>query len=70
MNIELAEKIKQDLIKKGKKAYILVFDEIKPEKLEGFDLNAYINTACPRIVIEDRTLFKKPILNPDEILSD
>lgn len=67
INIQLAEKIKKDLINKGKKAYILVFDEIKPEKLEGIDVDAYINTACPRIAIENRTLFKKPILNPNEI---
>ena len=37
------------------------------EKLEGLDLDAYVNTACPRIAIEDRTNFKKPILNPDEL---
>jgi len=63
-NLELAKQIKEKL--KGK-SYILVMDEIKPEKLEGLDLDCYINTACPRIVIENRTLFKKPILNPDEL---
>ena len=67
LNIELAEKIKKELESVGKKAYILVFNEIKPEKLEGLDLDCYINTACPRITIENRTEFKKPILNPDEL---
>ena len=67
MKIELAKKIKEDIVKKGKKAYILVFDEVKPEKLLGYDLDCYINTACPRIVIEDRTRFEKPIINPYEI---
>jgi 2-(3-amino-3-carboxypropyl)histidine synthase len=67
MNMELAKKIKKKLEDNGKKAYILVFNEIRPEKLEGLDLDAYINTACPRIAIEDRTSYKKPILNPDEI---
>ena len=67
LNLKLAEKIRKQVINKNKKAYILVFDEIKPEKLEGLDLDCYINTACPRIAIEDRTKFKKPILNPDEI---
>lgn len=66
LNLELAKKIKKELEEKGKKAYILVFNEIKPEKLEGLELDCYINTACSRIAIEDRTLFKKPILNPDE----
>lgn len=66
LNLELAKKIKKELEEKEKKAYILVFNEIKPEKLEGLELDCYINTACPRIAIENRTLFKKPILNPDE----
>jgi 2-(3-amino-3-carboxypropyl)histidine synthase len=67
MNMGLAKRIKKKLEDSGKKAYILVFNEIRPEKLEGLDLDAYINTACPRIAIEDRTSYKKPILNPDEI---
>jgi 2-(3-amino-3-carboxypropyl)histidine synthase len=69
MNLELAKEIKKKLENKGKKAYILVFNEIKTEKLEGLDLDCYINTACPRIAIDNRTDFKKPILNPDEIES-
>ena len=67
MNLKLAKDIKNKLESDGKKAYILVFNEIKPEKLEGFELDCYINTACPRIAIDNRTDFKKPILNPDEI---
>lgn len=67
LNLKLAEKIKRKLEEKNKKAYILIFNEIKPEKLEGLELDCYINTACPRIAIENRTDFKKPILNPDEI---
>lgn len=66
LNLELAEEIKKKLEDKGKKAYILIFNEIKPEKLEGLELDCYVNTACPRIAIENRTEFKKPILNPDE----
>ena len=65
LNLELAEKIKTEIEKKGKKAYFLVLDEIVSEKLP--DLDCYINTACPRIAIEDRALFNKPILNPDEL---
>ena len=67
MNIELAEKIKDELRAEGKKAWILMFDEVKPEKLEFLELDAYVNTACPRIAIEDRAAFKKPIVNPDEL---
>ena len=67
MNLELAEKIKEKLRKEDKKAWILMFDEIKPEKVEFLELDALVNTACPRIAIEDRTLFNKPVLNPDEL---
>jgi len=68
MNLELAKKIKKKLEEKGKKAYILVFNEIKPEKLIGLDLDCYINTACPRIAVDNRNEYRKPILNPDETL--
>jgi len=69
LNLELAKEIKKKLENKGKKVYILVFNEIKPEKLEGLELDCYINTACPRIAIENRAEFKKPILNLDEVES-
>jgi 2-(3-amino-3-carboxypropyl)histidine synthase len=67
MKLELAKKIKKKLEDREKKAYLLAFNEIKPEKLVGLDIDCYISTACPRIAIENRTEFKKPILNPDEI---
>lgn len=71
MNLKTAEEIKKRIEKAGKSAYILALDEIKPEKLdyigsESGGIDAFINTACPRIGIEDRTSFKKPILNLDE----
>lgn len=66
LNLKLAEEIKNKIEKKGKKAFLLVFDEIEPEKLEGLDLDCYINTACPRLV-DDRGLFKKPILNVEGV---
>ncbi|MFQ6010391.1 MAG: diphthamide biosynthesis enzyme Dph2 [Candidatus Aenigmatarchaeota archaeon] len=65
--IELAENIREELKKRGRNAFILSMDEISPEKLAGLKLDAFINTACPRIAIEHRTQFDKPIVNPDEI---
>lgn len=67
-NLKAAEELKERIEKSGRAVYILVMDEIKPEKIEYINnIDAYINTACPRIGIEDRTLFKKPILNLDEM---
>ncbi|MFH1229674.1 MAG: diphthamide biosynthesis enzyme Dph2, partial [Candidatus Aenigmatarchaeota archaeon] len=57
LKLELAKKIKSKLEADGKKAYILSFNEIKPEKLLGIEVDCYINTACPRIAIENRTEF-------------
>ncbi|MBU3904869.1 MAG: diphthamide biosynthesis enzyme Dph2 [Nanoarchaeota archaeon] len=65
MNIKLAKEIKEKL--KPRKSYILSMDEITPDKLEGIKVDAYVNTACPRIAIENRGLFRKPILNADEL---
>ena len=39
-------------------------DEIRDDKLLGLDVDAFVNTACPRIV-EDK--FSKPILNPEDL---
>ncbi len=66
-NIEYAISLKKRLEKNGKKAYLIAFDEIRAEKLDGLNLDAYVNTACPRIGTDDRLLYKKPILNPDEV---
>ncbi|MFB6075632.1 MAG: diphthamide biosynthesis enzyme Dph2 [Candidatus Aenigmatarchaeota archaeon] len=63
---DLASRIKERLEQFDKKGYILSFDRITPEKLMGVEVDCYINTACPRIAIESRTEFKKPILNPEE----
>lgn len=55
-----AKQIKDYLQKNGKGAYILVMDEINDEKLLGLQVDAYINTACPRITDGD---FSKPMIN-------
>ncbi len=58
------------LIKIGKDPVILCAREITPDNLNDFlEFQAFINTACPRIAIDNRHLFHKPILNYDEALS-
>lgn len=56
-------KVKKKLEKMGKKIYLLAFDEVKPDKLEGLKLDLLINTACPRVAIDDIARFKVPIIN-------
>lgn len=62
-----AQEIKKALERKGKKAWLLVMDEITPSKIEGMGLEILVNCSCPRLD-EDFSLFKKPILNPEDVL--
>lgn len=64
--LKKAEEIKKTLERKGRKAWLLVMDEITPSKIEGMKLDVLVNCACPRID-EDVSLFKKPILNPEDV---
>ena len=59
-----ANEIKKRLESKGKEAYLFAGDDISPDRLLGFKVDAWINTACPRIA-ED--IFDKPVINPDEL---
>jgi 2-(3-amino-3-carboxypropyl)histidine synthase len=52
----------------GREAEILVFDRLDPRDLEGRALDAYVNTACPRIALDDGELYEKPMLTPPEFL--
>ncbi|HEY6237960.1 MAG TPA: diphthamide biosynthesis enzyme Dph2 [Thermoplasmata archaeon] len=52
----------------GREAEILVFDRLDPRDLEGRDVDAYVNTACPRIALDDSALYPRPMLTPPEFL--
>ena len=41
----------------GKEAVLLLVDRLDPRDLEGRDLDAYVNTACPRIALDDSALY-------------
>jgi 2-(3-amino-3-carboxypropyl)histidine synthase len=55
-------------IQHGREAEILVFDRLDARDLEGRALDAYVNTACPRIALDDADLYSKPMLTPPEFL--
>jgi len=65
--ISLAKKIKEKIQNNGKKAYIILMNEILPQKLMNLNFDAYINTACPRIAMDDNFLYEKPVLTPEEM---
>jgi 2-(3-amino-3-carboxypropyl)histidine synthase len=64
-----ALKIKELAEKNGKTAYLLVVREIIPEALLEFpSIDAYVNTACPRISLDAPGKFPKPVLTVNEFM--
>jgi 2-(3-amino-3-carboxypropyl)histidine synthase len=64
--LKLAAHLAEELRRAGLTAHVLVLDEISPEKLDDFKLDAFVCVACPRISIDDAERFSKPILTPFE----
>ena len=62
-----AVELKEKLEKVGKRATLLSIREITPEMLMQFpDIDAFINTACPRISLDDTKNFLKPVITLNE----
>ncbi len=59
-----AEKIKRSLEERDKKAFVLVMDEISDKKLLGVKADAFINTACPRLLDDS---WSKPFINASDV---
>lgn len=59
-----AERIKRELEEKGKRAVILTMDEVRDERLLGVKVDAFINTACPRIADD---VWSKPFVNATDV---
>jgi 2-(3-amino-3-carboxypropyl)histidine synthase len=69
MNIALARRLKQLLKENGKSAILICAGEVIPETLESFtDLEGYVEVSCPRISTDDQERYRKPILNPEELM--
>jgi len=67
-NLETSLKIKRDLERYGKETVLLAMREITPENLLEFPtIEAYVNTACPRISLHEGRKFSKPVLTPREV---
>ncbi|MDR0318414.1 MAG: diphthamide biosynthesis enzyme Dph2 [Nitrososphaerota archaeon] len=67
--IEKALKTKELTEKHGKTACLIAIREITPEILLEFPtIDAYVNTACPRISLDAPEKFTKPILTINEFM--
>jgi len=64
-----ALKIKEIAEKNGKMAFLFAIREILPEALMEFPtVDAYVNTACPRISLDAPSKFLKPVLTVNEFM--
>ncbi|MEM3377325.1 MAG: diphthamide biosynthesis enzyme Dph2 [Candidatus Bathyarchaeia archaeon] len=64
-----ALKIKEIARQKGKQAFLFAVKEISSEVLMEFpQVDAYVNTACPRISLDAPSKFLKPVLTMNEFM--
>jgi 2-(3-amino-3-carboxypropyl)histidine synthase len=69
LHLELSLQTKEAIEKLGKTAFLLAIKEVTPESLLEFPtINAYVNTACPRISLEAPSKFSKPVLTVNEFM--
>jgi len=67
--LDQALKMKKLVENAGKKVTFFALKEITPEALMQFPtVDAFINTACPRLSLDDAKQFCKPLLTSDEML--
>ena len=65
--LEEALKIKEKVERSGRKATLLAVREITPEVLMQFPtIDAFVNTACPRVSLDETSKFLKPVLTSEE----
>jgi 2-(3-amino-3-carboxypropyl)histidine synthase len=64
--MDMARALKALAEKHDRRANIFLMDLVSPEFLEGYRVDAWVNTACPRIAIEDVLQYKQPMLTPQE----
>jgi len=62
-----AFRVKKKIEEMRKKAYLISLREITDQTLRNFqEFEAYINTACPRISIDEAAAFRQPVLTLKE----
>ena len=69
MRLKAALDIKEKLEQHGLKATLLALREVTPSALIQFpSIDAFVNTACPRLSLDDSPHFSKPLLYLNEAL--
>ena len=60
---DIVEKIKAS----GKRAYKAFMNELSPQNLMAYRVDAFVSTACPRLAMDDYSRYDRPILTPTEV---
>ena len=69
LHLDAALQVKAAIEKMKKSAFLLAVNEVTPETLLEFPtIDAYVNTACPRISLEAPAKFSKPVLTVNEFM--
>jgi 2-(3-amino-3-carboxypropyl)histidine synthase len=63
----LALRLRVLIEEKGRRASLIALDNITPDQLLAFKVDAFVSTACPRIAIDDALRYRNPILTPVEL---
>ncbi|MBO5547988.1 MAG: diphthamide biosynthesis enzyme Dph2, partial [Candidatus Methanomethylophilaceae archaeon] len=62
-----ADRIIEKIRTHGLKAYKAVLEEINPISLISYRVDAYVNTACPRVAMDDSAKYDRPMLTIPEL---
>jgi len=63
-NQKTAFRVREKLEVKGKTVFLFAGNELNPGRLLGYDIDCWVNTACPRLVDDE---FDKAVVNADEV---
>lgn len=62
--------VADDIVRKikgsGRKAYKVIMNELSPQAMMSYRVDAIVSTACPRLAMDDYTRYDKPIVTPIE----
>lgn len=65
--MELAINLRSLIEGKGRRAALIALDNVTPDQLLSFKVDAFVSTACPRIAIDDALRYRRPMLTPVEL---
>ena len=65
--LRYAKEIRSKLKENAMKGTLIAMENVSPMAIDYLNYDAFINTACPRLAIDDYLQYKKPILTPIEL---